>query len=213
MLKRLSEYLGAKPKRAAMIVMILVVVLILVVASSLFQLLNLGSYFETPYPSEDTPLTTTDMGVEWTQPLDPYPPFIEGWNYTDLWVYWCDGPAAGRISLSMGQDYLDNGYPASTEWLCWISGSLTHVEYEFRVNVTDAVGDGSFGEGDKIVLKAVPEQASYWQEDNIYVIAVAYVGEPCQGSLGAYNLAFHNDEFYSWANHELSVNSPWWEQW
>lgn len=179
--------------------------------------MDLGRYFEPPYPSESTPLTATEMGIEWTQQSDPYFGFTEGWNYTSIWVYWSTvyTPYEGYtqsstlvIRLYAAQDHLDNGYPASTEW--HFGGG---VGYGLWVNVTDAFGDGSFGEGDKIAIKAVPEPASYWQEGYTHVIGVAYVGEPCQVSLGVYNLAFHSGDFYSWQNQELSASIPWWEQW
>ena len=214
---RLGRFLQENPRSGSRIIYVLSIALILCLTAILAQAMDLGQYFEPPYPSESTPLTATEMGIEWTQQFDPYFEFTEGWNYTSIWVYWSrsvttdEGGTAssiGVIQLYAGQDCLDNGYPASAEW--HFGGG---DDYELWVNVTDAVGDGSFGEGDKIAIKAVPEPAAYWQEGYTYVIGVAYVGEPYQVSLGVYNLAFHNGEFYSWENQELSASTPWWEQW
>lgn len=197
MMNRLSEYLGAKPRRAALIVMTLVVVLILVVAGSLFQLLNLGSHFEPPYPSESTPLSLVDGGIRWSNPL-----CFETATYDMTKFLWrCDTYGLyGPVASDYQQANLSSG---SSVTVVKIIGQAADLSYIINLTIYDSTGDGRPGPGDYILFTGLPHE-----NDVVYTIALAYVGN---GSACAeYSYAIHDGEFYSWSSDTERTYVPWW---
>ena len=204
MLRRLTEYLGAKPRRAAMIVMTLVVVLILIVAGNLFQLLNIGRYFESPYPSETTPLSLVNNGVKWEGFL-----VFQGSNYSKYVFYWnlgdSSGAIGGHVAFESQQAQLSSGSAAT---VIMTVAQAADMSYWFNLSITDSIGDGVPGSGDYIIFTGPPQES-----DTVYTLALAYVGGVGAGfgSGGSeYSYAIHDGRFYSWMSDRVHTGTPWW---
>lgn len=199
MLRRLTEYLGAKPRRAAMIVMTLVVVLIIIVAGNLFQLLNVGRYFEPPYPSETTPLSLVDNGVKWTGFVR-----FQGSNYSGWVFYWgnASGALDGHVAFEFQQVQLSSG---SNTTVVTNVGQASDLSYLIYLSITDSTGDGVPGSGDCIIFKGAPQES-----DTVYTVALAYVGVGAGVGGSEYSYAIHDGKFYSWMSDTARTNPPWW---
>jgi hypothetical protein len=201
MLDRLSKYLGEKPRRAALIVMTLVVVLILVVAGSLFQLLNLGSYFEPPFPSESTPLSLVDDGIYWSNPI-----MFETATYNKTAFYWRNetiGLGGTPIASDDQQANLSSG---SSVTIVKTIAQAPDLSYCVNLTIYDSTGDGKPGSGDYILFTGPPHKS-----DIVYTIALAYVGGPLGGFAGGeFDYAIHDGKFYSWESDMDNTAPPWW---
>jgi len=202
MLKRLTEYLGAKPRRTAMIVMTLVLVLILVVAGNLFQLLNVGRYFEPPYPSETTPLSLVDNGVRWDNFV-----MFEGSNYSGWVFYWdiAGGALTGPVASESQQARLSSGSSAT---VIQTVAQASDLSYWLNLTIYDSTGDGMPGSGDYIIFEGAPLES-----DTVYTLALAYVGGV--GSVfgpggSEYSYAIHDGKLYSWMSDKVNTGTPWW---
>ena len=207
----MTEYLGAKPRRAAMIVTTLVVVLTLVVAGSLFQLLNLASYFESPYPSEETPLALTNTGVIWT--MEQNLSIGGDCVYANIYCTW--GIETERFSALLAntseQQILNSGSPVSIEnWHASI-GYPDGDQWEIWTNLSDIAGDGNFSLGDSIAFIARPTPNRYVAEDEVMIVALVYVGSGMVAGLGEYSYAVHDGKFYSWRSESLDWSRPWYD--
>jgi hypothetical protein len=202
MLRRLTEYLGAEPRRAAMIVMTLVVILILIVAGNLFQLLNVGRYFEPSYPSETTPLSLVNNGVQW-KGFVTFP----GSNYSKYVFYWDlgDGALYGPVASESQQAQLSSGTAAT---VIVTVGQAPDLSYWLNLSITDSTGDGIPGSGDYIRFTGPPQES-----DTVYTLALAFV-EGAGGRSGGweYGYAIHDGNFYSWMSDRVSTETPWWYQ-
>jgi len=196
MLRRLTEYLGAKPRRAGMIVMTLVVVLILIVAGNLFQLLNVGRYFEPPYPSETTPLSLVNNGIRWDNPI-----MFQGACYNKSVFRW--GALFGPVAFESQQANLSSGSSAT---VITNVGQTADLSYWINLTIYDSTGDGMPGYGDYIIFTGAPQQS-----DTVYTVALAYLGGVGGGFAGSeYSYAIHDGKFYSWASDTLNTAPPWW---
>lgn len=184
-----------------MIVITLVVVLTLVVAGSLFQLLNLGSYFEPAYPSEETPLSLVDDGIRWDSPL-----MFAAASYNMTKFYWkcVDNQALGGTLVNdSGQAELSSRSPVTiTVSPAWAAD----MSYRVDITIHDSAGDGVPGSGDYIIFTGPPQQS-----DTVYTIALAFVGGRTGGFAGAeYDYSIHGGEFYSWESDMDMTAVPWW---
>ena len=196
MLRRLTEYLGAKPRRTAMIVMTLVLVLILIVAGNLFQLLNVGRYFEPPYPSETTPLSLVNNGVRWDNPI-----MFQGASYNKTVFRW--GPLGGHVAFESQQAQLSTGSAAT---VVMTAAQASDMSYWYNLSITDSTGDGVPGSGDYIIFTGPPQES-----DTVYTVALAYLGGVHGGFAGSeYSYAIHDGKLYSWASNNLHTTPPWW---
>jgi hypothetical protein len=196
MLRRLTEYLGAKPRRAAMIVMTLLVILILIVAGNLFQLLNVGRYFEPPYPSETTPLSLVDNGIRWDNPI-----MFQGASYNKTVFHWRD--IGGHVAFDSQQALLSSGSAAT---VVMIVAQAADLSYWVNLTITDSTGDGTPGFGDYIIFTGGPQES-----DTVYTVALAYLGGVGGGyALSEYSYAIHDDKLYSWASDTARTRMPWW---
>lgn len=196
MLRRLTEYLGAKPKRAAVIVATLVVILILIVGGNLFQLLNVGRYFESPYPSETTPLSLVNNGIRWDNPI-----MFQGSSYNKTVFHWRD--LGGHVAFESQQAQLSSGSAAT---VIMTVAQAADLSYWVNLSITDSTGDGAPGYGDYITFTGAPQES-----DTVYTVALAYLGGVRGGFVGAeYSYAIHDGKFYSWMSDTANTGMPWW---
>lgn len=202
MLERLTKYLGAWPRRAAMIVMTLAVALILVVSVNLFQLLDLGSHFESPYRTEETPLSLVADGIRWDNPIR-----FSTASYNLTRFYWQQFEAGQALSGPLANDSdqieLSSGSPVTVvKTVAWAAD----MSYQVNVTMHDSTGDGVPGSGDYIIFTGPP-----WQVDTVYTIALAYIGGPGGGFSGwEFDYAIHDGVFYSWESDMDNTSPPWW---
>jgi len=200
-LRRLTEFLGAKPRRAAMIVMTLAMVLILIVAGNLFQLLNLGRYFEAPYPSETTSLSLVDNGIRWDNPIM----FQEAsYNKSEFyWKYTSDWTLSGPVAVDHEQVQLSSGSSAT---VIRTVARAADLSYWVNLTICDSTGDGIPGDGDYIIFTGPPLQS-----DTVYTVALAYLGGTGGGTAcSEYSYAIHDGKFYSWWSDTARTAPPWW---
>jgi hypothetical protein len=200
MLKRLTEYLGDKPGRAAAIVMTLVVVLILVVAGNLFQLLNLERYFEPPYPSETTSLSLVNNGIRWDNPI-----MFQGASYNKSRFYWgnASGALSGSVAYDSEQAQLSSG---SSAIVTRTVAQATDLSYWVNLTIYDSTGDGVPGYGDYIIFTGAPQQS-----DTVYTVALVYLGGVGGGgTCSEISYAIHDGKFYSWWSDTARTAPPWW---
>jgi hypothetical protein len=196
MLRRLTEYLGAKPRRAAMIVMTLVVVLILVVAGNLLQLMDVGRYFEPPYPSEETSLSLVNNGVRWDNPI-----MYQGASYNKTLFHWRN--LGGQVASDYEQAQLSSG---SNTTVVVTAAQSADLSYWWNLSITDSTGDGMPGSGDYIIFTGEPQQS-----DTVYTIALVYLaGEGGGGLFSEISYAIHDGKFYSWWSDTARTSPPWW---
>ena len=201
MLKRLAEYLRAKPRKGAMIVVTLLVVLILVVAGNLFQLLNLGSYFEPPYPSEETPLSMVADGIMWDNPIQMA---TASWNTTKLyWMFKESYFATGLLANDSQQAELSSGTPTTITRT--LGGGYDGSSW-INMTIFDSTGDGSPAGGGYILFTGPPLQS-----DIVYTIALAFIADGF--ALSEYSYAIHDGKFYSWRSSTEDTVMPWWYPW
>jgi ribosomal protein L40E len=204
---RLGTYLQDNPRSGPRIIFILSVVLMLALVTILAQALDLGQYFEPPYPSEETPLTLAENGIVWTAASDPH---YVSTNYSLMRWHWSnqfsgfDRPLANLSN----QQTLGSGTQASVD-----------VVY---ARITDILGDGEFNIGDQILFNGQDAWNEFPVEGTIYRLALIYVGwngeweDDCfEGNFdifywGEYSCAVDDGKFYSWRSHELSSEFPWW---
>lgn len=200
MLERMAEYLGAKPRRAAGIVLTLAVVSIIAVAGNISQLLNLGQYFEPPYPSESTPLSLVDDGIRWDNLL-----MFQPATYNNTKFYWADEShgLGGPVAFDDEQAELSAG---SSVTIVRTVAQAADLSYWVNLTIFDSTGDGNPGYGDNIMFTGAPHRS-----DIVYTIALAYVGGPQGGFAGAeFDYAIHDGKFYSWESDMDRTTPPWW---
>jgi hypothetical protein len=201
MLDGLSKYLGEKPRRAALVVMTLVVVLIIVVAGSLFQLLNLGSYSDPPYPSESTPLSMVDGGIRWSNPL-----MYETATYNRTAFYWRNETTGLGGPLIVSDDQQADLSSGSSITIVQTIAQASDLSHWINLTIYDSTGDGKPGSGDYILFTGPPHKS-----DIVYTIALAYVGGPSGGFAGGeFDYAIHDGNFYSWESDMDNTAPPWW---
>ncbi|MGB2825675.1 MAG: hypothetical protein WBC49_03455, partial [Thermoplasmata archaeon] len=163
----------------------------------LFQLLNLGGYFEPPYPSESTPLSLVDDGIRWSSPLCFGP---ATYNLTKfLWINETRG-LYGPVASDGQQANLSSG---SSITIVKTITQASDLSYWINLTIYDSTGDGKPGSGDYILLTGPPHKS-----DIVYTIALAYVanGSAC----AEYSYAIHNGKFYSWSSDTARTFVPWW---
>lgn len=212
MLKRLTEYLGAKPRTAAVIVLTLLIVLVLVVAGLAIQLTLLDDETEDPvdeglYPSDNLPLTLVDNStVQYVQEFTyigygdySMMRFALGVNhyvratskYVGTWT---------AINDFGNQSLLSVHTRATMTQSIW-TGSQGNASIE----ITDLIGDGRFGIGDTVLVMIDP-----LVEDTVYTIVFSSTNDDGDGHLSwERSFAVLDGEFYAWASSYLPTDTPW----
>lgn len=179
-----------------MIVVTLVIVLILIVAGNLFQLLNVGRYFEPPYPSETTPLSLVENGVRWDNPI-----MFQVASYNKTVFHW--GDLGGHVAFESQQAQLSSGSAAT---VIMTVAQAADLSYWVNLTIHDSTGDGVPGSGDYIIFTGAPHES-----DMVYTVALAYLGGAGGGyALAEYSYATHHGKFYSWASDTAGTRMPWW---
>jgi len=218
---RLTTYLRTNPRRGAAVVIALSAAAVVLIAGVLGPVL-----MDQPYPSEVTPLSLDASGdVCWTGtanisfvdghciPSTDEP--IQGWscNYSELRFYlggarsgWRGIPvnATEQKALAMGSETT-----VVTPLGELILTGAPNIQYELVI--TDLLGDGAFGWGDKIALRESPH-ADYHEEDVTFTFALTYEHN-LWNLFGEYSYAFHDGAFYSWrsSNLDWDSESPWYD--
>jgi len=208
---RLSVYLVENPRRGPRVIYALLTVIILILAGIMVYSLDLGRYFEPPYPSEDTPLSITEDGIVWTAFFDVT---RQSTNYTLMRWHW----SMQTSNLGSGDE---RPLANLTNQQALSSGTQTSVDVVYAT-ITDILGDGEFNTGDQILANGWDMFGEFPVEGTVYRIALIYVGwegeweDDCYiGNFdvfywGEYSCAVDDGKFYSWASHELSWQLPWW---
>jgi hypothetical protein len=231
MLRRLVSFAERAPESAAKVIFALAVALSLVILGVLLANVGIGNLFESPYPSETTPLSWSGGSIVWTSvdtvvitgtgyvistesadPLDIYAEY-GGWgrNYSSMRFSWDDyrGTFYGSVANDSEQQELSLGVATTTE--TYIGSAFPdNQEVNYSLVVTDLQGNGAFDQGDQITFKTSSSTGKYVYDDDVYTIALAYVDSRYL-YVGEFNFAFHEGEFYSWEGNVLDWSQPWWE--
>jgi len=214
MMKRLGEYVSAKPKRAAQIILTLAAALIITVAGMFIYALDLrltdNPPADSPYPSEVTPLSLVEDGIMWMRDINIVVG-THGMNYSEFrcgWGYWMNNSvdfASGDLVSDDGQSELSKGVNATTDtYFGTVTPWYDAPNMTISFCIHDVTGDGAFGSGDFIVRIDAPRT-----EGIVYRWALAYVYDVTMAV--EYSYAFQDGVFYSWLSSELPTQGPWWE--
>jgi hypothetical protein len=219
MLKRLTEYLGAKPRRAATIVLTLIIVFVLAVAGLVFQWTLLDNQTResedepgSPYPSDlDTHLTLVNSTVLYVQDFSS-----DGYgNYSGMRF----GLGANHGDFPMNANYSHGRWlsvnPFGNQSQLGLSVRATVIESIWTgsqgnasIEITDIDGDGCFNIGDtmSIMLDPLPEDV---------VFTMAFFSESDIGGKLSWELSFavHGSEFFAWRSSYLPWEYPWYDAW
>ena len=215
MLSRLSSYLEAMPSRAARVVVVLFVVIILMSTAILYQWLDLGDVFESPYPSETTSLNLVDGDVVWAnQGISHFIGYTM--NYSNISLRWMAHLDVATLNIGTYElanetqlAVLSTGSEATLTRNMSAGITVNGDEYFSlqRICVTDLTGNGLFDMGDYITFDfgehAIPE-------DTVHTVALACVTDPIWHA--EFSFAVHNGEFYTWRSSDLNWHEPWWER-
>ena len=204
MLTRLNSYLEARSGRAGRIVAALVIVIVLMSAALLYQWLDVGDMFDSPYPSEVTPLSLDGNGVLWEyQGISWFSGYTLNW--TNMSVWWGGFRDEGsswayrahpETFVAYGAENLSQGLEATMV----IPAGLYEQE-----RFTDVTGNGIFDSGDHIVF----DYGEIIPEDNVFTVALACHIHP-EWSM-EFSFAVDDGDFYSWRSYSLNTDDPWWE--
>jgi len=231
MLRRLASFAETSPKNAAKVIFALAIAFVAVIVGVLAAIVDIGSPFESPYPSETTPLSWNDGLVVWTavdtivftesgyaiatgddDPSDLYAEY-GGWgrNYSSMHFGWGSHEMRfGAVANDSEQQELSAGVEVTIER--YAGGAVVYgQEINYSLVVTDLQGNGAFDRGDQITFKVFPYTGAVYYEDEIYTIALVYVIDPWSLYVGEFSFAFHDGEFYSWTSSVLTWDQPWWE--
>jgi hypothetical protein len=204
-LERLGSYLDSKQGRAVRIFVVLLVVIVILSASLAYHLLDLGSLFDSPYPSEATPLSLDGDSVKWAYQGIAW---FSGYtiNYTNMSLWW-GGFQGDGCSWSYGlrpANFQAHGADTLSEG---VQTTLVIDLGEYcQVRLTDVAGNGIFDSGDYIVFDYGIESIS---EDNVFVLALACVIYPEWNE--EYSFAVNDGRLYAWRSYSLNTHDPWWE--
>jgi len=206
LLEKLAERLSSQKSKGAKVVVVLSIALILVSVGLLVQLVDIGSLFDPPYPSQDTPLTLAAPDtVLWTNPYNEFyddHPLDGFFNYSEI-AFCFRHEVSSHGSASLG--FLAN----ETEQALLSSG--TPYTGDLRgIGVVEVAGDGVFGPGDSIVFNS--SEVFYPNEfdsETVFTVALMGLGPVNDHGLGEYSYAVHDGKFYSWRSHELDWDLPW----
>jgi len=200
---RLSVYLAENPRSGPQMIFALLAVIVLILAGIMVYSLDIGRYFEPPYPSEDTPLSITEDGVVWTTSFDVH---HTATNYT--FMRWTWGEIVGGIGWGVTRPLANL---ANQQVLS--SGTQVSVDAVYAT-ITDILGDGEFGTGDQILFRCHDMGSDFPVEGAVYRMALVYIGwDGVNLNLvgwGEYCCAVDDGRFYSWASDELPSGLPWW---
>ncbi|MCJ7463536.1 MAG: hypothetical protein MUO81_02190 [Thermoplasmata archaeon] len=216
MLKRLTEYLGAKPRRGAMIVLTLIIVLVLAVAGLAFQWMLLDDQADEsedelddtdPYPSDVVPLTLVNNStVQYVQEFT----YIGYGDYSkmrfalgvNLYVAAHSTPAGAWTAVNN----FGNTSQLSVQAGATMTQSIwTGSQGNGSIEIMDLTGDGRFDIGDTVLVMIDP-----MHEDTVYTIAFSSTDDNGSGHLfWERSFAIHDGEFYAWASFYLPTDTPW----
>jgi hypothetical protein len=212
--ERLAERLSSQKSKGAKVVVALTIALILVSIGLLMQLVDFGSFFDPPYPSEETPLTLVELDrVSWSIPYNEWwddHPYDGVMNYSE--IAFCIQYSAVDEGTTGIKGFLVN----ETEQALLSSGSPAHLVVDGsalrQIEVVEYVGDGVFGPGDSIVFD--PSSFVYPNDPDrelVFTIGLIYVrsGTSLVEPIGEYSYAVLDGEFYSWHSNELDWRYPW----
>lgn len=192
-------------------ILVLLVVVILMAASILYYILDIGSLFGSPYPSEDTPLTLTSTGVIWTMDRDIS---VDGeFRYANIcwtWILETYG-YAGPLVNDSEQEALSQGIPISIEARHAAQGTTEGIWIQIYSIQSELTGDGNFGFDDSIEFAARPAPNFFVAEDEVKTVALVYLGKVTY-PLGEYSYAVHDGKFYSWRSNNLDWSQAWYDK-
>jgi len=218
MLKRLTEYLGTKPRRAAAIVLTLTVMLVLAVAGMMLQWTLLDDQTresedvpENLYPSDlDTGLTLVNNTVVYLQNFSQ----VGYGNYSGMKFAFCVNSDDFPRNASYSWGSWGSVIPIGNQTQLGLSVRATAAVWTWNgypgngsMEITDVDGDGCFNIGDTASIMLVP-----LPEDVVFTIA--FFSESDFGGRMSWELSFaiHEGEFFAWHSSYLPWQYPWYDQ-
>ena len=212
MLKRLTEYLVAKPRRTTAIVLSLVLVLVLVMAGLAIQLTLPDDEAEeledkSLYPSDDVPLTLIDNStVQYVQEFT----YIGYGEYSVMRLALGVNHYVRATSTYAGAWTAINNFGNQSQLsvhtrATMIQSIWTGSQGNASIEITDLTGDGRFNIGDTVLVMIDP-----LVEDTVYTIAFSSTNDDGDGHLSwERSFATLDGEFYAWASNYFPTDTPW----